>query len=90
MIRQNTLAMLTLMVFGLASSLACHLYYDCGDEDITPVESGDYTVANRAFGPDEQEWLIGAQLTIDRDMGIVILRYTRDDTMYEAHYAVDP
>jgi hypothetical protein len=77
-----------LAVLGVASTLGC-IAFGCDDVDLTPIEAGEFTVTQRAYGPDEQQWMIGAQLTIDREAEVAILRYTRDGTTYEVHYTLE-
>jgi hypothetical protein len=86
MTRRSSLPTLLLTLLGAASTLGC---YDCRDVEPTPVESGDYTVTKWVFGPEAQQWALGAQLTIDREEGFAILRYTRDGTEYEVHYMLE-
>ena len=83
------------MVLGLIAAVAYGSSCDsapCGA--LLPIESGAYVISEFAYGKldSDDEWLRqalpGAQLTIDRDNDISIIRYTRDGTTYEVRHTL--
>jgi hypothetical protein len=72
------------LMIGAFAALSC-------GEDCTkthPVRSGEYMIVER-WGDREWEWLVGSDVTIDREARLLTIRYTRNETTYEVRYVLE-
>ena len=72
----------------LATALA-YTATSCTDRcESEPVNSGSYVVDHMWSGPPGRDWLIGADVEIDREERLMTIRYTREGTTYEVRYTL--
>lgn len=67
---------------------ACAGNENCDHEDL---EDGDYVLRQKLASLDpEFQWLVGAEVHVDREARLVTIRYERDGTTYEVRGTIDP
>lgn len=80
------------MTLGALAVVAPVLGCDCNCDPPDPVESGDYVIVPRGPGKVHagDEWLVGAEIHVDRETEVATIRYTREETTYEVRYTLEP
>lgn len=80
----------TVMAMVLATMTGPTFGCDCNCDPLDPMESGDYLIADPAYGRVHagDEWLIGGELHVDREAHSATIRYIREGTTYEVRYTL--